>query len=120
MCMSSRQYTTVKVVGTLLSVVNRVLRSFAFNILIFALGFTVGYIFVDSKVHYYAVQHPDMVYLQRLTDKMDEMAEMDKAYMKKQEEVKQMIRELKAKFSYDVHYEYGNPIVDKLFIQSQD
>ena len=118
MCMSSRQYTTVKVVGTLLSVVNRVLRSFAFNILIFALGFTVGYIFVDSKVHYYAVQHPDMVYLQRLTDKMDEMAEMDKAYMKKQEEVKQMIRELKAKFSYDVHYEYGNPIVDKLLIRS--
>ena len=118
MCMSSRQYTTVKVVGTLLSVVNRVLRSFAFNILIFALGFTVGYIFVDSKVHYYAVQHPDMVYLQRLTDKMDEMAEMDKAYMKKQEEVKQMIRELKAKFSHDVRYEYGNPIVDKLLIRS--
>ena len=55
MCMSSRQYTTAKVVGTLLSVVNRVLRSFAFNMLIFALGFTVGYIFVDSKVHYYAV-----------------------------------------------------------------
>ena len=118
MCMSSRQYTTVKVVGTLLSVVNRVLRSFAFNILIFALGFTVGYIFVDSKVHYYAVQHPDTVYLQRLTDKMDEMAEMDKAYMKKQEEVKQMIRELKTKFSYDVHYECSNPIADKIFIHS--
>ena len=49
---------------------------------------------------------------------MDEMAEMDKAYMKKQEEVKQMIRELKAKFSYDVHYEYSNPIVDKLLIRS--
>ena len=49
---------------------------------------------------------------------MDEMTEMDKAYMKKQEEVKQMIRELKAKFSYDVHYEYGNPIADKLLIQS--
>ena len=49
---------------------------------------------------------------------MDEMTEMDKVYMKKQEEVKQMIRELKAKFSYDVHYEYSNPIVDKLFIHS--
>ena len=49
---------------------------------------------------------------------MDEMTEMDKAYMKKQEEVKQMIRELKAKFSHDVHHEYGNPIVDKLFIHS--
>ena len=49
---------------------------------------------------------------------MDEMAEMDKAYMKKQEEVKQMIRELKAKFSYDVHYEYSNPIADKLLIHS--
>ena len=102
----------------MLSVVNRVLRSFVFNILIFALGFAVGYIFVDSKVHYYAVQHPDMVYLQRLTDKMDEMAEMDKVYMKKQEEIKQMIRELKAKFSYDVHYEYDNPVVDRLLIRS--
>ena len=118
MCMSSRQYTTAKVVGTLLSVVNKVLRSFAFNILMFALGFATGYILIDSKVHYYAVQHPDMVYLQRLTDKMDEMAEMDKAYMKKQEEVKQMIRELKAKFSYDVHSECSNPIVDKLLIRS--
>ena len=49
---------------------------------------------------------------------MDEMTEMDKAYMKKQEEVKQMIRELKAKFSHDVRYEYGNPIVDKLLIRS--
>ena len=49
---------------------------------------------------------------------MDEMAEMDKAYMKKQEEVKQMIRELKAKFSYDVNYEYCNPIVDKLLIRT--
>ena len=118
MCMSSRQYTTAKVVGTLLSVVNKVLRSFAFNILMFALGFTVGYIFVASKVHYYAVQHPDIVYLQRLNDKMDEMAELDKDYMKKQEEVKQMIRELKAKFSYDVHHECSNLIVDKLLIHS--
>lgn len=49
---------------------------------------------------------------------MDEMAEMDKAYVKKQEEVKQMIRELKAKFSHDVHYEYSNPIVDKMLIRS--
>ena len=49
---------------------------------------------------------------------MNEMTEMDKVYMKKQEEVKQMIRELKAKFSYDVHYEYSNPIVDKLLIRS--
>ena len=49
---------------------------------------------------------------------MDEMAEMDKAYMKKQEEVKQMIRELKAKFSYDVHHECSNLIVDKLLIHS--
>ena len=46
------------------------------------------------------------------------MTEMDKTYMKKQEEVKQMIRELKAKFSYDVHYEYGNPIADKLLIHT--
>ena len=120
MCMSSRQYTIAKVVGTLLSVVNRVLRSFVFNVLLFALGFATGYILIASKVHYYAVQHPDIVYLQKLTDKMDEMAEMDKAYMKKQEEVKQMIRELKFKFSHDVHYEYSNPIVDKLLIRSQD
>ena len=49
---------------------------------------------------------------------MDEMTEMDKAYMKKQEEVKQMIRELKAKFSHDVHHECGNPIADKIFIYS--
>ena len=49
---------------------------------------------------------------------MDEMTEMDKAYMKKQEEVKQMIRELKAKFSYDVHNECSNPIADKLLIHS--
>ena len=118
MCMSSRQYTTAKVVGTLLSVVNRVLRSFVFNVLLFPLGFATGYILIDSKVHYYAVQHPDMVYLQRLTDKMDEMAEMDKAYMKKQEEVKQMRRERKAKFSRDVRDECGSPIVDKLLIRS--
>ena len=49
---------------------------------------------------------------------MDEMTEMDKAYMKKQEEVKQMIRELKAKFSHDVHHECGSPIVDKLLIHT--
>ena len=49
---------------------------------------------------------------------MDEMTEMDKAYMKKQEEVKQMIRELKAKFSYDVHHECGNPIADRLLIHT--
>ena len=118
MCMSSRQYTTAKVVGTLLSVVNRVLRSFAFNILMFALGFAVSYIFVASKVHYYAVQHPDIVYLQRITDKMDEMAELDKYYTKKQEEAKQICRELKAKLSHDVHHECGSSIVDKLLIHT--
>ena len=118
MCMSSRQYTTARVVGTLLSVVNRVLKSFAFNVLMFTIGFAVSYIFVSSKVHYYAVQHPDIVYLQRLTDKLDEMAELDKDYMKKQEEAKQICRELKTKFSHDVHHECGNPIVDKLLIHS--
>lgn len=120
MCMSSRQYTTAKVVGTLLSVVNRVLRSFCFNLLLFVLGFAVGYIFIASKVHYYAVQHEDTAYLQQISDKIDEMAEMDLTYTKKQEEAKQMIRELKAKFSHDVHHECGNPIGDKIFIRSQD
>lgn len=118
MCMSNRQYTTVKVVGTLLSVVNRVLRSFIFNLLLFAFGFAAGYIFIASKVHYYAVQHPDIVYLQQISDKIDEMAEMDLTYTKKQEEAKQICRELKAKFSHDVHHECGNPIGDKLFIHS--
>ena len=120
MCMSTKQYTTVKVIGTLLSVVNKVLRSFVFNVFLFMLGFAFGYICIVSKVHYYAIQHEDTVYLQNISDKIDEMAEMDIIYAKKREEAKMMIKELKAKFSHDVHHECENPIINKLFIHSQD
>lgn len=116
--MSSRQYTTAKVVGTLLSVVNRVLRAFAFNVLLFAFGFGVGYVFIASKVHYYAVQHEEAVYLQQIQDKIDEMAAMDLVYTKKQEEAKTLIRELKAKFSHEVHHECDNPVGNKIFVRS--
>ena len=110
MCMSNKQYTTVKVIGTLLSVVCKVLRSFVFNVFLFMLGFAFGYICIASKVHYYAIQHEDAVYLQNISDKIDEMAAMDIIYTKKQEEAKTMIKELKAKFSHDVYHECENPI----------
>jgi len=56
MCMSANQYTTAKVVGEFIGMVGRVLRSAAFNILIFVLGFGVGFVYTATRVHYYGTK----------------------------------------------------------------
>ena len=64
MCMSAGQYTTAKVVGTILSIFNRLCRSIAFNIVVLALGIGIGYVYNASKVHYYAIKHDHIQYVE--------------------------------------------------------
>jgi len=62
-CQDQKKYTTVKVAGEFVAILGRMLRSFLFNILVFALGFGCGFAFIASRVHYYATKNPQVEYI---------------------------------------------------------
>ena len=50
MCMGTKEYTTIKFAGIVVGSISRVIRSFLFNLLLFALGFGCGYVYVVTHV----------------------------------------------------------------------
>lgn len=78
--------------------------------LMFALGFACGFAYIGAKVHYYARTATAAERLDEIDRKMDEFAEMDKEYSRRQDEVKDAVRALKAKLSHDAHPECRTPL----------
>lgn len=100
----SRKAKTASLAGAFVGLCWRTSRSFAFNMLMFALGFACGVAYIEAKVHYYA-RTAATERLDEIDRKMDEFAEMDKEYSRRQEEVKDAVRALKAKLLHDAHPE---------------
>ena len=50
MCMGTKKYITIKLAGIVIGSISRVIRSFLFNLLLFALGFGCGYIYVVTHI----------------------------------------------------------------------
>lgn len=113
--MSAGQYTTVKVVGTILSIFNRLCKSIAFNILVLIIGFGFGYVYNASKVHYYTMKHDHITYVEEFESKIRELAIMDIEYTKKQNEALELMEQYKQKLSHDVHHECETTLGSKIY-----
>ena len=115
----SRKAKTASLAGAFVGLCWRTSRSFAFNMLMFVLGFACGFAYIGAKVHYYARTATTSERLDEIDRKMDEFAEMDKEYSRRQVEVKDAVRALKAKLSHDAHPECQTPL-GKVLLNGQN
>ena len=89
----------------MIGMIGRVLRSFLFNMIIFILGFSAGYSYVATRVHYHTTKCSYAEYIQMIHDKVDELTTMDIEYSKKQDEARVLLEQFRDKLSHDVHSE---------------
>ena len=116
-CNSKIKYTTARVAGEMIGIVGRVLRSFLFNMLIFVLGFSAGYSYVATMDHYYAKRCTYAKYIQKIENKIDELASLNIEYSKKQDEVRELLRQFSEKLSHEEHCECDSNIGNFLIIR---
>ena len=116
-CIRKIKYTTARVVGEMIGIVGRVLRSFLFNMLIFVLGFSAGYSYVATMDHYYAKRCTYAKYIQKIENKIDELASLNIEYSKKQDEVRELLRQFSEKLSHEEHCECDSNIGNFLIIR---
>lgn len=107
---NSAKYTTARVIGEMIGIVGRVLKSFLFNILVFALGVGTGYSYVATTVHYHAAQCSHMNYIKQIHTKIDELAAFDTAYSQKQNEIREVLNCLSDKLAHDDYCECSNAV----------
>ena len=116
-CIRKIKYTTARVAGVMIGIVGRVLRSFLFNMLIFVLGFSAGYSYVATMDHYYAKRCTYAKYIQKIENKIDELAPLNIEYSKKQDEVRELLRQFSEKLSHEEHCECDSNIGNFLIIR---
>ena len=116
-CIRKIKYTTARVAGEMIGMVGRVLRSFLFNMLIFVLGFSAGYSYVATMDHYYAKRCTYAKYIQKIENKIDELAPLNIEYSKKQDEVRELLRQFSEKLSHEEHCECDSNIGNFLIIR---
>lgn len=92
MCMSKRQYSTMKFAGEFVGLVGRVLKSFLFNLLVFIVGFSLAYIFVVSHVQMKAKKSVDVQFVQQLEKDLEQQKKIV-------EKLEQQVKEYKDKLS---------------------
>ena len=116
-CIRKIKYTTARVAGEMIGIVGRVLRSFLFNMLIFVLGFSAGYSYVATMDHYYAKRCTYAKYIQKIENKIDELAPLNIEDSKKQDEVRELLRQFSEKLSHEEHCECDSNIGNFLIIR---
>ena len=116
-CIRKIKYTTARVVGEMIGIVGRVLRSFLFNMLIFVLGFSAGYSYVTTMDHYHAKRCTYAKYIQKIENKIDELATLDIEYSKKQDDIRELLRQFSEKLSHEEHCECDSNIGNFLIIR---
>ena len=116
-CIRKIKYTTARVAGEMIGIVGRVLRSFLFNMLIFVLGFSAGYSYVATMDHYYAKRCTYAKYIQKIENKIDELAPLNIEYSNKHDEVRELLRQFSEKLSHEEHCECDSNIGNFLLIR---
>lgn len=113
---NTTKYTTARVVGEIIGIVGRVLKSFLFNILVFALGIGVGYSYIATTVHYHATKCSYADYISQANIKVDELTALDIQYSKKKDEIRYVLKCLNDKLAHGEHHECNSKI-GKLLIR---
>lgn len=107
---NSVKYTTARVVGEMIGMIGRVLKSFLFNILVFVLGFSVGYSYIATTVHYHATRCSYASYVKQANAKIDELVALDAQYSQKQDEIRDILKCFNNKLAHDEHHECDNAV----------
>lgn len=107
MCANRKKYTMIQVAGTFIGILNKLFRSVCFNIFIFIIGFSAGYSYVATAVHYYAKKNKNYECLTHLQNNLKTQQQQIKQYYMTNDE---FIRQAKLKLSHDEHKECESTI----------
>ena len=110
-CGHKVKYTTTKFVADFLGIVYRVSKSIIFNILLFIIGFGLGYVVVTNEVHYCAVQHDEAEYLQKIQSCIQKLEKTyDDTCMPTYNEMLKTVEDLQKQQAHEVKIEKGFPL----------
>lgn len=102
--------TAALVLNAVTITILKIIKSFLFNILIFMIGFGLGYVFISQEIHYHAKNHQLYQYVKELDDHLNKLEEMDKDYLKANREVKSILNKLANDIAHDRHCNSSNSI----------
>lgn len=84
-----------------LAILQRILKSTCFNILMMIVGFLIGFGYMVFDTHYYAVANSNYEFVIKIEQIIKEVKELDKEYVEKQDQVLKLLEEFKKKLAHD-------------------
>jgi len=75
----------------------RISKSVAFNIAMIVLGFATGFVSLVLHYHYVYVMNSNNEFIPKLEQKLKDLEKMDMEYTEKEQEIKELLKEIKMK-----------------------
>lgn len=100
-CKHRPKYVTQTVGALFIAALLKLLRSVAFNLLMLAVGFTLGYMTVAVNVHHVAKHNELYQYGIQIQNKVDELDKLDKQYAKKRQQIRDVVKKFNAHIAHE-------------------
>lgn len=84
-----------------LAILQRILKSTCFNILMMIIGFIIGFGYMVFDTHYHAVANSDYEVIVKIERIINDARELNSKYTKNQDKVLELLEEFKKKLAHD-------------------
>lgn len=100
-CKHRPKYVTQTVSALAVAAMLKVFRSVAFNLLVLAVGFSLGYMTIAVDVHQVAKHNELYHYGVQIQQKVDELDKLDKQYAKKRSQIREIVKKFNAHIAHE-------------------
>lgn len=111
-CNNNPKMTLALVLNGITITTLKIIKSFLFNILVFIIGFGLGYVIISQEVHYHAKNHELYQYVEELNLHLEKLNKMDEEYFKINNDVKFILKRMANDIAHEHHCNSSNSILN--------